>query len=155
MKHIAFILLGLFLILQTGGCQDHDFKVPISVISIQYPDGTIQRTASGTGIVDWASITNKPNFVALYKPIGYVPTWAEITGKPVLFSGNYQDLTNKPSEIDLQAAIQTLPGLQPPRLTQAQINALTPIEGIIVYNLTTHLMQYWNGSIWKIYTSVN
>lgn len=28
--------------------------------------------------------------------ISYVPSWTEITDKPVLFSGSYNDLTNKP-----------------------------------------------------------
>lgn len=30
----------------------------------------------------------------------YQPTWAEVTNKPVLFSGDYNDLTNKPTSIE-------------------------------------------------------
>lgn len=33
----------------------------------------------------------------LYKAISYVPDWSEITSKPTLFSGNYNDLTNRPT----------------------------------------------------------
>lgn len=32
----------------------------------------------------------------LYKPMSYVPSWSDVTGKPTLFSGNYNDLSNKP-----------------------------------------------------------
>lgn len=35
----------------------------------------------------------------LYRPITYTPTWSEVTGKPVFFSGNYNDLTNKPTVV--------------------------------------------------------
>lgn len=38
---------------------------------------------------------------ALYRPIGYVPSWTEVTGKPsfstVATSGDYNDLINKPT----------------------------------------------------------
>ena len=33
----------------------------------------------------------------LYKPMSYVPSWSDVMGKPTLFSGNYNDLSNKPS----------------------------------------------------------
>lgn len=32
-----------------------------------------------------------------WKPIGYVPNWSSITGKPSFFSGDYNDLTNQPT----------------------------------------------------------
>lgn len=150
MKKLLIPLL-LFAVNLYGCCQtpDHDFKVPIKVISIQYPDGTIQTTAGGTGIVDWASVTNKPttfppsvhNHDALYKPISYVPPWAEIT--------------NKPAEIDLQAAILTLQGLAIPRLTTVQINALTPSEGILVWDTTLKVMKVGSGTAWKVLITAN
>jgi len=146
MKHITFTILGLLLMLQMGGCQDHDFKVPITVISIQYPDGTIQTTAQGTGIVDWASVTNKPltfppsvhSHDALYKPIGYVPTWAEITSKP--------------PEIDLAAAILTLGYLPIPSKTTAEINALVVPSGMagLVYDRTLGVYKVRKGLVWAI-----
>lgn len=36
----------------------------------------------------------------LYKPIGYVPDWTDVTGKPSFFSGAYADLTGKPTLFD-------------------------------------------------------
>lgn len=36
----------------------------------------------------------------LYKAIGYVPAWTDITGKPSFFSGAYADLTGKPTLFD-------------------------------------------------------
>lgn len=35
------------------------------------------------------------------------------------------------------------------RLTTAQINALTPIEGMLVYNTDANCFQLWNGTSWK------
>ena len=48
------------------------------------------KTLSGFNVI-------KASTDALYKPIGYVPTYAELTGKPTLFDGNYNSLTNKPT----------------------------------------------------------
>jgi hypothetical protein len=171
MKKIVFIFLGLLALSQCGKCQDDKtFTQNINVVSITYPDHTIQTTA-GVGVVDWASITNKPNFVALYKPINYVPAWAEITGKPVLFSGNYTDLagkptlfsgsytdlTNKPAEVDLVTAIPQLPYLGIPSKTTAEINSLVIPAGVIaiVWDKTLGVLKLWNGTIWKIYPTTN
>ena len=55
-------------------------------VSVSIPIGTYLKPADTTG---------------KWKPIGYVPTWGQILGKPVLTpvatSGNYNDLTNKPT----------------------------------------------------------
>lgn len=37
----------------------------------------------------------------------------------------------------------------PPRLTGSQISALTPVDGMIVYNTDTNKLQCYNGSIWN------
>lgn len=45
--------------------------------------------------------------------------------------------------------VSTNRGFLPPRLTQAQRDAIsTPAEGLIIYNTTTHEPQFWNGSSW-------
>lgn len=49
-----------------------------------------------------SSFTNiKTSTDLLYKPIGYNPSWLDVTGKPVFSavstSGNYDDLSNKPT----------------------------------------------------------
>jgi len=65
----------------------------------------------------WNSLTGKPTLLSqftnnlgnygnwitkaqgdtFYRNITYVPDWTEITNKPTFFSGNYNDLTNKPT----------------------------------------------------------
>ncbi len=43
----------------------------------------------------------------------------------------------------------TTQGFLPPRMTQAQRNAIIPVEGLIVYNRTTKKPNYYNGTEWK------
>jgi hypothetical protein len=133
--------------------------------------GTAWGTSITNNSANWNAAYGWGNHAGLYRPISYVPTWAEITGKPTLFSGSYPDLTNKPTlfsgsytdltnkpgEIELQTAISSLKGLLPPRYTTEQINAFTlPIEeGLEVYDLTLHVKKYWNGSVWKIVITGN
>jgi hypothetical protein len=153
----TFILLGLLCFLQFGGCQDDKtFTKPIHVVSIIYSDGSTQTTAN-SGVVDWATITNKPNFILLFKPIGYIPTWAEITGKPTLFSGSYTDLTNKPAEIDLTTAMGNLPYVLIPQRTTTEINAIVLPAGSValVWDKTIGVLKIWNGVNWKIYITAN
>ena len=94
------------------------------------------------------------NHSTLYKPLSYVPTWAEITGKPT-FDGSWATLTgkptvfnpdltvtnplyrpatwkpdyetdviNKPPAMQLDLAISQIKGVKPHGYTTAQINAL-------------------------------
>lgn len=49
--------------------------------------------------------------------------------------------------LDLQSTTQAF---KPPRMTTAQRNAIPhPTEGMIVWNLTTHGLSSYNGSIWS------
>ncbi len=81
-------------------------------------------TLSGYGITDGMNISHVANSITpdlitnwsdaygwgdhdgLYRPIGYVPGWNEITGKPtfatVATTGSYTDLTNTPSIVNSQ-----------------------------------------------------
>ena len=56
---------------------------------------------SATNISNWNTAFSWGNHAGLYRPIGYVPDWSEITNKPTLAnvatSGSYNDLTNKPT----------------------------------------------------------
>ena len=51
-------------------------------------------------INNWNAAYGWGNHAGLYRPIGYIPAWSEITSKPnfatVATSGNFNDLTNKP-----------------------------------------------------------
>jgi hypothetical protein len=59
---------------------------------------------TSTNITNWNTAYSWGNHSGLYKLISYVPSWAEITGKPtfanVAITGSYDDLTNKPILFD-------------------------------------------------------
>ena len=119
----------------------------------------------------FANLTNKPTTIAGYGITdAFNGTWASLTGKPtfatVATSGSYTDLTNKPttdgSETKITAGTNvTITGsgtaASPyvvnaiPSLTQAQRDALTATEGMVVYNLTKHKPNYYNGTEWMNY----
>lgn len=39
-------------------------------------------------------------------------------------------------------------GFLPPRMTQLQRDAIAPVEGLVIYNLDIHCMEYWNNIRW-------
>jgi len=61
---------------------------------------------TGISIINWNTAFGWGNHAGLYRPIGWVPSWAEVTGKPsfaaVATSGDYNDLINKPLIINSQ-----------------------------------------------------
>jgi hypothetical protein len=166
---ILLALIVLTFVYACGQKPDDTFTKPIYFPAGIYigTDSTLHITwPTGTGSVTWDAILNKPltfapsvhNHDLLYKAITYVPAWAEITGKPTLFSGSYKDLTDKPGSIELGIALQQLRGIIPHRYTTVQIEALMPTaeeEGMEVYDLTLHVKKYWNGTMWKIIPTTN
>ena len=42
----------------------------------------------------------------------------------------------------------TTQGFLPPRMNQTQMSALTPVEGLIIYNTTVKLVLFYNGTEW-------
>jgi hypothetical protein len=140
----------------------------------------ITDAALSTHTHTFTSLTSKPTTLSGYgitdaKPLSYIPTYAEITGKPTLFDGTWTSLTgkpltfiptshthdyntdiiNKPPTESLSVALAGLPGMKLPRLTQAQIDALTPTttDAILVVNTTVDALQYWTGTQWVIIVS--
>ncbi len=57
-------------------------------------------------ITNWNTAFGWGDHAGLYRPVGYVPAWNEITGKPtfatVATSGSYNDLTDKPTIVNSQ-----------------------------------------------------
>ena len=48
----------------------------------------------------------------------------------------------------------TTKGFLPPRVTTTQRDAISsPAEGLIIYNTTTHKLNFYNGSAWEQVTS--
>lgn len=109
-------------------------------------------TLAGYGITDAALKTH--NHDQSYLPITYLPAWPDITGKPVFApvatTGDYNDLQNRPQTEELSEAISLLPALYLPVLTNAEIAALTPRKGTLVFNDTDNVLQIYNGTVWKI-----
>jgi len=114
------------------------------------------------------------NHSTLYKPISYTPTWAEITGKPTVFNPDLSvtnplykaitwkpdyntDILNKPGEIELAAAISSLPFFSPPKKTTAEILVITPTptNGDIVFDKTLNVWKGYVNGVWKIFPTTN
>jgi len=138
MKKMKLIMLLFVVTFAVVYCQpDKEFKTPIKVVSIIYPDGTIQTTASGTAV-----------------------TWSTLAGKPVAFppeshTHDYADLTNKPEEVELQEALSSLPVIVIPKKTTAEIAAMTPTAGSFVYDVTLNVLKIYSGSVWKTLITAN
>lgn len=87
--------------------------------------------------VEWADVLNKPDFAV------------------VATSGEYEDLLNKPDTLRLEEALPQLRGIAFPVLTQADIDVLVPSKGLVLINSTNNCMQWYDGSVWKIFITGN
>ncbi len=94
----TIVLLALVMVVLAANCQKD--KVFTTVVTFQqgirFGDNTLQTTAAtGAGVVTWDAITGKPatfppaahNHDALYRPIAWLPTFAQVTGKPTTLAG--------------------------------------------------------------------
>ena len=125
---------------------------------------TIPYTGGTTTTVDWLNITGKPAV--------YPSTWAIVSGKPTVFYPDlsvtnplYRPITwkpdyetevlNKPGEIELATALPQLNGIAFPVKTQTEINALTPVRGLVIINATDNVMQWYNGTKWVVFATTN
>ncbi len=80
-------------------------SIPTTLAGHGITDGmNTSHAANGitSGLMDnWATAFGWGDHDGLYRPIGYVPTWNEVTGKPtfatVATSGSYTDLINTPT----------------------------------------------------------
>jgi hypothetical protein len=61
---------------------------------------------TGSNITNWNTAYGWGNHAGLYRPISWVPSWSDVTGKPafatVATSGSYNDLSNKPTILNSQ-----------------------------------------------------
>jgi len=137
MKKLA-ILLGLLMLTLQGGCQED--KIFKEVVTFEKgfkfsPTGAIQTipfTGTSTAVT-WESITGKP-----------------ITFPPDLHLHDYDEIENKPSTVELQAAIASMNVILIPKLTTAQIAALTPSAGSLVFDTSLGVLKLGSGTQWKV-----
>lgn len=132
-------IIALLLITVLANCQDDKtFKVRVyfpqglTASDVTFSDGTKLTTApTGTGTVTWESVLNKPTFAN------------------VAVTGSWNDLKDKPAELNLSEAILSLPTVIPV-LTTTQINALTGVaNGKLVYDSSLNVLKIYAGGTWK------
>jgi hypothetical protein len=176
------ILIGLLLISLAVACQtkpENTFTVPISFpagiyigtdtnLHLTWPTGSsVVYPSAGiplsTGTAWGTSITNNS---ALWNTAG---NWVNTNGATILgwgpHAGLYKllaskvdyvsDVINKPAEIELAAAISSLPFISPPKKTTAEINALTPTDGDILYDKTLGVWKGYKNGVWRIFATTN
>jgi hypothetical protein len=69
----------------------------------------------------------------------------------VLNATGFGGTPNALAIVDMQSTTQ---GFLPPRMTTTQRNAInSPPEGLVIYNLTTHKLNVFTGSVWEQVTS--
>lgn len=139
MKKIYLIAIGFFLLTLQGGCQepDHDFKVPIYVVKIVFPDGSEMSSAVTNTALTWETLPGKP---LTFSPASHTHTVAEITDM---------------ASVELQTALSALNVMIIDKLTTTQINALTPTAGRIVFDTTLGVLKLGNGTVWKTLITSN
>ena len=157
MKKVFFVFI-LFAMTLTACPQkaDQTFDAPVLfkksatfLDTLFLKDGTFLLTApigGSPGIVQWNDILSKPTLFPpetddldlKYLPMGYVPTWEQVTGKP--------------SEIALNEALSELEYLPIPQKTTAQINATQVPFGVvgIIWDNDLGVLKLWDGMAWKI-----
>lgn len=118
---------------------------------------------TSTNITNWNTAYGWGNHTGLYRPITWVPTWTDVTGKPTTFTPTAHthdyntDIINKPPEKDLMEAILELDYLPIPSKTTAEINALVIPTGraAIVKDATLGVYKVYKDGIWSIVITSN
>jgi len=95
------------------------------------PRVTALEGALDGGTNNWNTAYGWGNHAGLYKAIGWVPSWTEVTGKPELFDWNYDSLTNKPSTFPPSAHTHPYTEItEPPWLTSFTEQDVTALQAL-------------------------
>jgi hypothetical protein len=168
------LLISLFFItvfIACGQKKDDTFTKPMYFPQGIYigTDPTLHLTwSTGSGMVwpsagipvstgsGWSgSITNN----SAHWDLGYQAyLWGNHAGLYKLLNAKVDyvgEVINKPDEVELAVALPTLNGIPFPVKTQAEINALTPVKGLVLINSTDNVMQWYNGTKWIVFATTN
>jgi hypothetical protein len=109
-------------------------------------DDAVSRTTN------WA-IDNLPitgDIVSSQLRFGHSLAGAEYTNLMLLSSdGNLSLGTSTPDANAILDLTSTTKAFMPPRMTTTQRDAISsPVEGMVIYNLTTHNLDFYNGTTW-------
>ena len=128
---IRLIITLLVITTAMAFCQeDKIFKEQITVEKgIRFGDGTVQLTAPDNQSLTWESISNKPSF----------------------FSGDWNDLTNKPPEVDFNELLNEMRVMLVLKRKTSEAASLQATEGIIVYDIDEKTWQWYDGEKWKTF----
>jgi hypothetical protein len=110
--------------------------------------GSLQQI-SGVGTAGQMLISNGP---------GMLPAWQTInsgnSANARFLTGNVGINTATPDASAQLDVNSTTKGFLPPRMATAQRNAIAkPTEGLMIYNTTTHKLNFFNGKSWEQVTS--
>lgn len=135
----------------------YDFVAPVGCTSVRFPfyvpstNGSTwfddisvrQATDAGTavGLVVQGQTTQANNLLEVQSSAGAVLASFDAGGH-LGIGGN----AAAGAILDLQS---TTLAFMPPRMTTTQRDALTAVEGMVVYNTTSHTLDFYNGSAWK------
>lgn len=117
----------------------------LSAFSLYGGPGNVERGRMqynhGAGSVFFTTIGTVPFYIGTNDTARIVITPA---GSVNVTAGAVAPVASAKLQID-----STTQGFLPPRMTQAQRDAISaPAEGLIVYNATAHEPQFWNGTGW-------
>jgi hypothetical protein len=167
----------LYLTLPTGG--GGSMVYPLAGIPLS--TGTAWGTSIVNNSANWNTAFGWGNHAGIYRPIAWVPTFAQVTAKPTTLAGygitdaslathnhstlykaigwfpTWDEVTAKPATLELSVAIEQLGYLPVPQKTTAEINALVIPTGTraLVYDRTLEVLKIWNGTLWKIFPTTN
>jgi hypothetical protein len=120
--------------------------------------GTLQYFSGA----DWYPVSLSDSEVLSTPLTGYVSGAGSVSATDTILIGinklNGNDALKLPLAGGAMTGALTFTGttfaMTPPKLTDAQMNALTPVEGMTIYNTTSHALAFYNGSAWKVVATV-
>jgi len=136
------------------------YFIPGAILSTQIEGCTIEvPDVSNTYIGNSATLDTARNYVVYQdqrEDPGETPPWtgsslAAVHNFPNLRARGYLHISDA-GAMSPKAVLQmdsTAKGFIPPRMTTAQRDAIAaPPEGLVVYNMTTHVLNVYNGTSW-------